>query len=63
MTRVYIAEHVDPPKNYHSEPDCPTAQALKPVRESELPDKASPCSHCAGGISAEKLRPKYGEKA
>jgi hypothetical protein len=63
MTQVYVAVGVDPTEKYHESKDCHSGGKLVKADKSELPKSATPCTFCAGGISAEELRQRGGEKA
>jgi hypothetical protein len=62
MTTVYIAPGVVPVIKWHADPGCHVLDEGKPIEKSELPEDATACTFCAGGVSAQELRER-GEKA
>lgn len=56
MTQVYVAVGVDPTEKYHETKDCHSGGEFEKADKSELPKSATPCTICAGGLSALDLR-------
>jgi hypothetical protein len=54
----YISKGSDNVKKWHLEQECDAVQKteLEPVKGDELPHWARPCSRCANGVSADKIK-------
>jgi len=59
MSEKKLVAPTDKVTTWHLDPDCgyaTQANELVPVPDGDIPKKAVPCSNCAGGLRAGKIR-------
>jgi len=63
MTQQKYIKRTTGVTNWHYDPDCSkvTDGVLIPAGEEEIPEKATPCTNCAGGLTCHEIA-KLGEQ-